>query len=100
MSNYTSIRPGQMWFDTGGKRIQAHGGSIFYEEDIQSSLHPTSNMDRAFNPERAEEPFLGFPDYNSKENTNKADYVWLPFRFVGTMAIMDRKEEWRVEDYE
>ena len=29
---YSSIRPGQVWLDTNGKRIQAHGGSIFYEE--------------------------------------------------------------------
>ena len=28
---YTSIRPGQVWLDTDGKRIQAHGGSVFYE---------------------------------------------------------------------
>lgn len=28
---YTSIRPGQVWLDTEGKRIQAHGGSVFYE---------------------------------------------------------------------
>jgi len=25
---YASIRPGQVWLDTNGKRIQAHGGSI------------------------------------------------------------------------
>ncbi len=25
---YTSIRPGQIWLDTNGSRIQAHGGSI------------------------------------------------------------------------
>jgi hypothetical protein len=25
---YTSIRPGQVWLDTSGNRIQAHGGSI------------------------------------------------------------------------
>lgn len=25
---YSSIRPGQVWLDTDGKRIQAHGGSI------------------------------------------------------------------------
>jgi len=30
---YTSIRPGQIWFDTGGNRIQAHGGSILYDND-------------------------------------------------------------------
>jgi cephalosporin hydroxylase len=27
---YDSIQPGQPWFDTSGRRIQAHGGSIIY----------------------------------------------------------------------
>ena len=27
---YDSIRPGQVWLDTAGKRIQAHGGSVMY----------------------------------------------------------------------
>lgn len=27
----THIRPGEIWLDTGGERIQAHGGSMFYE---------------------------------------------------------------------
>ena len=26
----SSIRPGQPWLDTQGKRIQAHGGSVMY----------------------------------------------------------------------
>lgn len=30
---YTSIRPGQVWLDTNGNRIQAHGGSIFSGPD-------------------------------------------------------------------
>lgn len=29
---YTSIRPGQVWLDTRGKRIQAHGGSVLHHE--------------------------------------------------------------------
>jgi len=29
----TCIRPGQVWLDTEGKRIQAHGGSMFFEND-------------------------------------------------------------------
>lgn len=29
---YTSIRPGQVWLDTEGKRIQAHGGSVLHHE--------------------------------------------------------------------
>ena len=31
---YNSIRPGKTWLDTDGKRIQAHGGSVFYENGI------------------------------------------------------------------
>lgn len=27
---YDCIRPGQIWLDTNGKRIQAHGGSVIY----------------------------------------------------------------------
>ena len=30
---YTSIRPGQVWLDTNGNRIQAHGGSIMAVDD-------------------------------------------------------------------
>lgn len=34
MPNVTaSIKPGQVWLDTNGERIQAHGGSIFFEDD-------------------------------------------------------------------
>lgn len=29
--NYHSIKPGQPWLDSDGKRIQAHGASVFYE---------------------------------------------------------------------
>lgn len=31
---YTSIRPGQVWLDSNGKRIQAHGGSVFYKDGL------------------------------------------------------------------
>lgn len=27
---YNSFKPGQIWLDTEGKRIQAHGGSVMY----------------------------------------------------------------------
>jgi Glycosyl hydrolases family 43 len=30
----TSIRPGQTWLDTDGNRIQAHGGSILFEDGV------------------------------------------------------------------
>lgn len=29
-----SIKPGQIWYDTDGKRIQAHGGAFYYESGI------------------------------------------------------------------
>ena len=32
MMPYTSFAPGQIWRDTEGKRIQAHGGAIWYED--------------------------------------------------------------------
>lgn len=32
--NYSSIRPGQVWLDTEGKRIQAHGGSVMYVDGV------------------------------------------------------------------
>lgn len=31
---YKSIRPGQIWLDTEGKPIQAHGFSVFYKDGI------------------------------------------------------------------
>ena len=31
---YDSIRPGKVWLDTEGKRIHAHGGSVFFENGI------------------------------------------------------------------
>lgn len=27
---YDAFHPGQVWLDTEGKRIQAHGGSVMY----------------------------------------------------------------------
>lgn len=31
---YDSIRPGQVWLDTSGNRIHAHGGSILFEDGV------------------------------------------------------------------
>lgn len=33
--SYNSIRPGQLWLDTEGKPIQAHGFSVFYSKEDQ-----------------------------------------------------------------
>ena len=29
---YNSIKPGQVWLDTDGNRIQAHGGNIIHHD--------------------------------------------------------------------
>ncbi|MHA6483299.1 family 43 glycosylhydrolase [Paenibacillus sp. strain BS8-2] len=77
--------------------ITDESGFIPYE-DIRNGF------DIMYNPNRAGEPFPATtqrrPIYNAEENTNKADYVWLPFRFDGKMAYLDWLDEWRVEDYE
>lgn len=31
---YHSILPGQPWLDTNGNRIQAHGGSVLYQDGV------------------------------------------------------------------
>ena len=31
--SYNSFHPGQVWLDTEGKRIQAHGGSVIFIDD-------------------------------------------------------------------
>lgn len=33
-TKYKSIRPGKVWLDTSGKRMYAHGGSVFFENGI------------------------------------------------------------------
>ncbi|RPE77807.1 MULTISPECIES: family 43 glycosylhydrolase [unclassified Frondihabitans] len=34
IDTHTSIRPGLVWLDTNGNRIQAHGGSVHYEDGV------------------------------------------------------------------
>lgn len=39
-------------------------------------------------------------DWNQKDNTSIADYVWLPLHFDGEKVVIDWLDEWRIEDYE
>lgn len=34
MQNYNSFKPGQPWYDTDGRLIQTHGGSVLYHDGI------------------------------------------------------------------
>ena len=38
--------------------------------------------------------------WNDKDNTSIADYVWLPIRSEGEKPIMEWKDSWKLEDYE
>lgn len=31
---YTAFYQGQVWYDTKGERIHAHGGSVLYEDGV------------------------------------------------------------------
>lgn len=32
--HYDAIYPGKPWYDTHGRRIQAHGASVYYEDGV------------------------------------------------------------------
>ena len=72
--NYTSIKPGQVWLDTNGKPIQAHGFSVFYNEN--NGLY-----------------------YWYGENTSKSTYVWLPIEWDGDKPMIRWYDEWKIEDF-
>ena len=44
-------------------------------------------------------PGQAWLDTDGKRIPSVADYVWLPFRFDGEHALLDRHDEWCVEDY-
>jgi hypothetical protein len=45
---YRSIKPGQVWLDTEGKRIQAHGFSVFYKDGTYYWYGENKEHTRAF----------------------------------------------------
>ncbi len=68
---------------------------------------PYENVEKAFagcfDPEASPEEKAeagGIMSSLPPANTREADYVWLPFRFDGDMAILDWHDEWRIEDYD
>ncbi|MET0726810.1 MAG: family 43 glycosylhydrolase [Acidimicrobiales bacterium] len=60
-----------------------------------------SNVTEVFRRLFAREP-LGDDDLAVamlEADTSIADYVWLPVQFDGEMAVLDWRDEWRVEDF-
>lgn len=68
---YHSIRPGQVWLDTNGNRIQAHGGSIFYEESTKTFYFYGENKE--YTTKGSEIWTWGVRAYSSKDLYNWED---------------------------
>ena len=41
---YDAFHPGQIWLDTEGKRIHAHGGSVIYIGMVKIKRKPQGTM--------------------------------------------------------
>lgn len=74
---YNTIRPGQVWLDTDGKRIQAHGGSLIYDSG----------------------KFYWYGENKEKTTGQNALWHW-GVRCYSSEDLYNWKDEWKVEDYE
>lgn len=62
-----------------------------YAAAFEEMFHPTGKHKEALDKWSKDHPY---------EDTAKADYVWLPFRFDGKNAYLDWKDEWTLDEYE
>ena len=68
---YNSIRPGEVWLDTNGKRIQAHGFSVFYNE--KDSCYYWYGENKEYTRDRTTVWHWGVRCYASKDLYNWED---------------------------
>ena len=66
---YDCIRPGKVWLDTKGKRIQAHGGSMFYE----NGFYYWYGEDKTFTRKKGKLWTWGINIYRSRDLYNWED---------------------------
>ena len=66
---YDSIRPGKVWLDTKGKRIQAHGGSMIYE----NGFYYWYGEDKTFTRKKGKLWTWGINIYRSRDLYNWED---------------------------
>lgn len=64
---YSSYRPGEVWKDTNGAPIQAHGGGILYDENTQTYYWYGEDKTSGYSPT------LGVHVYSSKDLYNWKD---------------------------
>lgn len=83
---YTSIQPGKVWRDTEGKRIQTHGGALYYEDGIYYWYG--ENKDRT----------------DSRQSGEEACFLILESEcFIGPYQIVKenyRPFDWKVGDFD
>ncbi len=115
-----------MWPDTSGNRIQAHGGSIFYEDGIyyrygenkeftkgdgalwhfgvrcyrSTDLYNREDLGLIIPPDTEDETSSLHPkSMMVVEDTSVADYVWLPIHFDGDRPYIEWRDEWSLDEF-
>ena len=84
----THIRPGEIWLDTKGERIQAHGGAVYYENGTyEPEKYQATDAERR-------EMYAG--NVLETAETRIADYVWLPIEWEGDKPIIRWRDFWTV----
>lgn len=68
---YTSIHPGEIWIDTNGRQIQAHGFSVFYDENDKCWYWYGENKERTTGG-----PFNKIWTYGIRCYSSKDFYNW------------------------
>ena len=66
---YNSIRPGEPLYDTAGKLVQAHGGSLFYDEKTGTCYFYGENKEFT-------KPFSGIWTWGVRAYASKDLYNW------------------------
>lgn len=79
---YDRIRPGEVWLDTKGKRIQAHGGSMFYE----NGMYYWYGEDKTFTRKKGKLWTWGINIYRSKDL-----YTWEDCGHIIEPVLDDKK---------
>lgn len=72
--SYSSIRPGQVWLDTEGKPIQAHGFTVFYNEDEGQYYWYGENKEKTLGGRKNTIWHWGVRYYTSKDLYNWKDH--------------------------
>jgi len=101
--SYNAIHPGKVWLDTSGKPIQAHGFSVFYNEQEKLWYWYGENKEKTVGGKQNTIWHWGVRLYTSPDLYNWTDkgqiisrYVWLPMDWDDDKLMIRWKKEWKV----